>query len=209
MRKTRIIVAAMVIVFGLSFSAHATLGVNFTSPSPTETFTSGNSYSLGWEFTVGSNPLFLTSLGYFVLGSTAPLVDSHPVGLFDSSGNLIISETVTNADPLNSWWRWVDVTASSVVLGAGQTYIVAAPTLRDSYTFDPPGFSVDPNIAFNKDLWEFSTLLVFPTNTEPGVTFGYFGPNIDYRSSVPEPSMLLLLSSGLLSLAGLRRWVKK
>jgi hypothetical protein len=209
MKKIGTIVAAMVIVFGLSFSAQATLGVNFTSPSPTETFTSGNSYCLGWEFTVGSNPLYLTSLGYFVLGPTAPLVDTHPVGLFDSSGNLIVAATVTNADPLNSWWRWTDVTASSVVLGAGQTYIVASPTLRDSYTFEPPGFSVDPNIAFNQERWEFSTLLVFPTNTEPGVTFGYFGPNIDYRTSVPEPSMLLFLGSSLLSLAGLRRLFRR
>jgi hypothetical protein len=206
MKKLAVAVLAFVFLLGLGVSAHAGLGIDFAAPSTNQTCTSGNSYSLGWEFTVGSQPLFLKSLGQFAYGTDGILVDSHPVGIFDTAGNLLVSTTVTTADPLSGWWRWSSVESSNIQLAAGQTYIVAAPTIRDYYTFNPIGFTVNPLITYDAARWEFSTLLVFPTNVEPGVTAGYFGPNIDFRAApVPVPPSLFLLAPGLLGIIGLRR----
>jgi hypothetical protein len=206
MKKASLAVLAAVLILILSVSAHASFGVDFVNPSPNQTFTSGNSYSLGWEFTVGNQPLFLKSLGYFAYGTDGILVDTHPVGIFDTTGNLLVSTTVTTADPLAGWWRWSSVESSNIQLAAGQTYIVSAPTIRDSYTLNPIGFTVNPLITYDAARWEFSTLLVFPTNVEPSVTAGYFGPNIDFRAApVPVPPSLFLLAPGLLGVIGLRR----
>src|ERR1700739_3790758 len=51
----------------------------------------GSDITLGWEFTL-SLPLTVTGLGYF--DGDDGLTDSHPVGIWDSSGDLILEATV-------------------------------------------------------------------------------------------------------------------
>lgn len=201
MRKLGLLALAVVFVLGLGVSAHAmTLGMDFTSP--THDFTSG-SWSLGWSFTVGSTSLSLQSLGFY--SGSAGLSQDHDVGVFDSTGKLIASATVTPTDPLVSWWRWANV-ASPVVLAAGQTYTVAAETGRDNYTWDPTGLTWDPDIIFRGSRFVFANTLAFPTETSPGGVEGYFGPNIDPGPiPAPVPPSLLLLAPGLLGVMGFRR----
>ena len=56
-------------------------------------------YTLGWEFDV-TTPITVASVGWFDSGSG--LSASHPVGIYNSSGVLLASETVVADDPLVS-----------------------------------------------------------------------------------------------------------
>jgi hypothetical protein len=49
--------------------------------------------------------------------------------------------------------------------------------------------------------------LTFPDNIISAANAGVFGPNL--QVAVPEPATILLIGSGLLGLAGLRKKLKK
>jgi hypothetical protein len=91
--------------------------------------------------------------------------------------------------------------ATPVLLPAGQNFRVAGVTgLRDTYTWDPAGFTVDPSISFVTNRYTQGSALVNPTNSDPGIV-GYFGPNFQVTPA-PEPSTLTLLTLGTLGALG-------
>jgi hypothetical protein len=59
----------------------------------------------GWGFIVNS-PITVTQLGVFDSGQDG-LRESHPVGIFDLSANLLVSGTVTTGDPHLQGPLWV------------------------------------------------------------------------------------------------------
>lgn len=160
-------------------------------------------WSLGWEFNVNS-ALSVTALGFYDDNQNGLSEDSH-VGIFNSSGMLLVSTTVTTSDPLTGFFRYSAI--SPFVLAAGNGYRIAATTGSMNYTWDPTGFSVDPRITFVSDVYTSSTTLVFPNEGCCSVSQGYFGPNflIGGDVAVSEPATLALLGAGLLGLAALRR----
>jgi hypothetical protein len=57
--------------------------------------------TLGYEFTLSAQTT-VNDLGVFYDGNGFP----HQVGIWDSSGNLIISTTVLPADPVQGHFQW-------------------------------------------------------------------------------------------------------
>lgn len=193
----------LVFVAGLTLmvapiSLGADLGVDFTSP--TTDFTNNN-WSLGWGFTVNES-LVVQALGFYD-DLKNDLREAHDVGIFDSTGTLIVSGQVQPGDPLMSWWRWTNVTPTSLV--AGQSYQIAAVTGGENYTWNPTGFVVAPEISFLQDSFYNPPggVLMYP-NSSNALT-GWFGPNLSLEEIVvPLPGAVVLLALGLMTV-GLKR----
>ena len=180
-----------------------------TSPlllsSGTGTVRTGDGFSLGTTFTVGSADQTILDLGVFD-GANPPggsvgdgLLSSIPVGLFDSAGNLIASATVpsgTGATLLNGF-RYVSITPIS--LTSGNTYTLAAYySSSDADTLLDQGGSPSTSTAFQNYLAAFTGSnsvgsLSFPTGHTNGVA--YVGPNLEF--AVPEPAASLMTLGGL------------
>lgn len=86
----------------------------------------GEPITSGFTFTVGSSDLLLYSLGVCDLRGEG-LVNSHLVGLWDSSGNLLASATVDSGTtiPLENGFRFVDL-VDPVSLTSGSIYYLGA-----------------------------------------------------------------------------------
>jgi hypothetical protein len=162
-------------------------------------------FTLGWDFTANKS-LSVNALGFFD-DSQDGLTDSHDIGLWDSSGNLLANTTVTTTDPLTNQWRYSAV--SPVTLTAGDTYYVGALYLDGN---DPNVFAGDSgvvtttaNITYLESMYEASSTLSFPTSSVSGGP-GYFGPNFS-APAVPEPSTwaMMLLGFAGLGFAGYRK----
>lgn len=158
-------------------------------------------WSMGAEFTANSS-FTVTQLGFFDNRGDG-LTESHAVGIYDLSGNLLTSTTVTTADPLVGHFRYNPT--NPVTLLAGQTYRIAAETGSEAYSWGPTEFSTDPNVTYVSSAFTSSSVLVYPASTDSRI--GYFGPNFS-TSAVPVPPTMYLLGSGLLGLAGWRRFRK-
>jgi hypothetical protein len=212
MKKFFQILYALSIVAWLASPALASLAVNFTGTDDVNNQDNG-SYSLGFQF-ITNAPITVTALGFYDYHKDG-LAASHDVGIYNSSGTLLVSTTVLTADPLISFFRFH--TIAPYTLPAGQHYYIMAVTDSEKYTFYTKGFTVNPSITFVQDAWywDFAQVpqvpqqtlnLTFP-NDGTGITQAmggaYFGPN--FLSHTPLPGSLLLVGSGLLGLIGFSR----
>ena len=98
----------------------------------------GNSYSMGWSFTLDES-VQVTALGMFnynawtTLGGT--LNESAAVGIFDASGDLITSGIVTPTDPLVDLFNWTTSFSNTpVYLQKDQTYYIEAVSGTNWYS---------------------------------------------------------------------------
>jgi hypothetical protein len=157
-------------------------------------------FSVGFEFDV-LVPVEVTALGFYDYLADG-LAESHAVGIYDSSGTLLLSGTVVPGDPLIDGFRYT--TVAPFVLAAGAGYRIAAVTGADAYAYNPNSFAVDPAISYVRSRYTASSTLVFPTGTD--TLTGYFGPNFEFEA-VPEPATLLLVGIGLGAVA--RRGVRR
>jgi len=184
-------VALMMI--GTSGVASATPAISFTSPN----FDFSNQTDLvGWQFTV-NNDITVDSLGFYDNPANG-ITGSHDVGIYnDATQTLVASGTVTPADPYSNWFNWVDI--APVTLLAGQTYDIVAVLLGNYRTWEPNGFTVDPNITYLHSVFTDGTsVLSFPLRAD-GIPNSHFGPNFGIASSgaVPEPATITLVIVGL------------
>src|SRR5579884_1742390 len=209
-----------------------------------DTFSPG--YNLGFQFNV-TTPITVTSLGYFNDPSyvvptnqgygltsvylTPPPTGSytyssdHPVGIYDLTGDLLASATVTSASTANGDFLYTDLT-SPVNLGDG-SYIIAGLTgLYDPYVYDVGdytqpypyvGITQGPGVQFvtneytvdssgSTDQSALSTYNTF--SNAVGDDAGFFGPNFLFQPQgntpvVPESSSLALFGACGLALFGL------
>jgi MYXO-CTERM domain-containing protein len=175
--------------------------VDFTDPGTF--FNNGNQYVLGFDFVV-ANTISINGLGYFDSYMNG-LTENHDVGLWDSSGTLLASATVTNADGLEGWFRYA--TIGNMTLGAG-TYTVAGVAGSEDYAFNPVGFSTAPGVTFIQSSWDLTNTLLDPSQHDN--LEGYFGANVRVAGaqdrSVPDASATWLMMVGGLGLvAAIRR----
>jgi hypothetical protein len=185
----------------------------FTGPG--NSYNNGGGYTFGEVFTVGSKNISIEYLGYYynpIIG----MVENHQVGLFDASGTLLRQTTVNSASsycspspacatlPQHFLYNGI----MPVTLLAGHTYVLEGTSgVNDPYTWNDPGFTVNPNITllgynfvYNGGFTlGFNGTTLTPVNT---VLDGYWGANM---APTPEPGSFLLLGSGLATLAGLIR----
>ena len=206
-----VFVCGLVAAFAPSLQA-APFGQAFTGAALGSQLGNGP-YTLGWSFDV-SAPISVTGLAVYH-DNGAGLLENHDVGIWDAAGNLIVSATVTAADPCLAdqlgfqTWCTVGVHAN---LGPG-TYTIGAVwnSLLDDMIF-PGTLAAEgianvngANVSFIQNEFVAGGVLTDPTNTT-GDTMSYFGPNFMYGgSTVPEPGTLVLLGSGLLGAVGVIR----
>jgi hypothetical protein len=161
----------------------------------------GSNVTLGWGFTL-VNAVTVTDLGYF--DGNGGLTDAHPVGIWNSIGNLVAEATVPSgatAD-LVSGFRFVSI--DPVVLGPDAYTIggYANATSPDQFRFEVSSVTTTvAGLSFGPvNLFTQGNALTQPTT--PAEAFsqdGYFGPDFMVNSpttTVPEPDgfrMLLLV----------------
>jgi hypothetical protein len=159
--------------------------------------------TLGYKFTT-SIPFDVNALGYWVDGRG----NSHQVGVWNSSGNLLASTTVLGTDPITGHFQWNAIPTLHLAPG---TYTIGGEFLGNNDSFPAfatgvvtvPGFTwVESAVAFPG-----STGLTYPNLTTP---FGSYGQNgvllVDFSvvpaATSPEPATLTLLGIGSLGLLG-------
>jgi Domain of unknown function (DUF4082) len=195
------LLVALVLVLPTDIKAQ-TFGVDFSNT--TGALTLGNPpFTLGWSFTLAA-PVQVGDLAFYNDGTEVGLTDSHQIGIWDSTGTLLVSGTVLagTASPLVDQWREVAITPTT--LGPG-TYDIGALFLDGS---DPvwfpgqslTGFVTAPGLTYNGATYVSGSTLSDPTNSDS--TPGFFGANFVETVATPEPSITLLLgiSTGLLGL---------
>jgi hypothetical protein len=159
-------------------------------------------FTLGYEFTTSTN-LTINALGYWVDG----MGNAHGVGIWDTSGNLLVSTTVQTTDPVVGHFQWGSIANYSLSAG---TYVIGGEFLGndDPFAYEAQGVTSIPGYTWVTDLWSLGSGLNFPT-VGSGGTYGDNGIFVaDFSvgsSAIPEPATCLLIAPVLLGLGALRR----
>ena len=177
--------------------------VAFTSPGGLTTdWGADNPVNIGLVFTVNST-FSVDALGIY---DQSFLTGPEQVGLYNSSGTLLASATVTLSDPLVSGYLFQSITP--ITLNAGSTYTVDAYVGNNPWALGPAPTTAS-NITLDNTEYLYGNSLEFPTNG-PGVA-GYYGPNFEIQTNsdpvVPEPRGIGILMT-LAALAGCLYWRK-
>jgi len=143
--------------------------------------------NLGLTFTANSTFL-VDALGIF---NQTVLTGSEQVGLYNSSGNLLTSTTVTLSDPQVNGYLFQSITP--VTLTAGHTYTVVANTGNNPWAYGSTAPNQASYVTYNSHAYLYTSSLAFPTLTASeagGPSGAYYGPNFEIAATtdpVPEP----------------------
>jgi len=209
----------VLLVPGLAAAGIISAGISFTD-------TNGNGHTdsftrmIGWQFTVGANPIVVTELGFQDFGRDG-LLTSHQVGIWRLSDQVLIDSVVVpngTLGTLDGFFRYAPL-ASPPTLTSGTTYVISGfDNGADRHVWDVAisgypnmevtGFSVDPAITIGAAGTAHGPAMAifgFPTGTVPDSRAALMGPNLKF-ATVPEPSTLAIWSGlGVMGLIAARR----
>ena len=192
--------AALLSISGLATTTNAALVEAATWNGGGQQDTYPN--AIGWQFNA-LNDMTVTHLGVLDLGE-AGLADRHTVGIFNSTGDLLVSTSIGAGLSGDLYMDAMIYNAVGLtMLEQGETYYI----LADNWTQDQYGWGWDA-VSFSDDVeWTnfsettgpsiFDTVLHY-YDGQPGT----LGPGFMYRVA-PSPGALALL--GLAGLAARRR----
>ena len=169
--------------------------------------------TFGFEFSVKQNAS-LTALGVYNSSGTNTLAGTAQIGLWDTSGNLLISTTIPASTAETLIGSFVYSSVSPFTLVAGTDYIIGAYLSRGAAASFNTGqggtATVDSNVTLIQDQYAYSSGLVDPSLSTTNVPSAWFGANFLTGTgvqvqAVPEPLSMTLLGVGVAGLGVLRR----
>ncbi len=195
----------------LSFSSLAKADtVALTSVTGGLLATSGSDQLYGWVFTVNA-PITVTSLGVFDNGGDG-LAISHDVGIFNETTEALVGSTTVPAGTggtLIDGFRYESVSPFSLIQGDSYVIVMTMPQGNTDYqTIEATSETTASQITYVTSAFDSSSTLVFPPTSGNGsYAPGLFGPNFTFASTAvtPEPTSIVLLGTGVLSMAGFAR----
>jgi hypothetical protein len=195
----------------LSFSSLAKADtVALTSVTGGNLATSGSDQLYGWIFTVNA-PITVTSLGVFDNGSDG-LAIPHDVGIFNETTEALLGSSTVPAGTggtLIDGFRYESISPFSLIQGDSYVIVMTMPQGNtDFQTIVATSETTVSQITYVNSAFGNSSTLAFPPTSENGAFApGIFGPNFTFASTAvtPEPSSIVLLGTGVLSMAGFAR----
>jgi Domain of unknown function (DUF4082) len=206
----------LLIVLIATFTAAAQNSVeamlNFDGPSSNDgvfltPISSSVNRSFGWTFQPLTD-IDVTALGAF--DYIVPPTGVLDVGLWDATGTLLASGTVSAASPSVNQSLYESITP--VMLTAGQTYYLAAYSAAPFQFYDAgpdanPSYgnvTMSPEIQLGAVAYSPNAGFAFPSTTEGSHDDAIIAPNFQFEA-VPEPSTFYLLSGGSIILLAMWR----
>jgi hypothetical protein len=167
----------------------------------------GSNVTLGWGFSL-FDAVTVTDLGYF--DGNAGLTDAHPVGIWNSIGNLITQATVPSGTAANlvSGFRFVPIAPVVLIAGAYSIGGYANVTSPDQFRFEVSSVTTIAGLSFGRaNLFTQGNSLTRPTTPADAFSLdGYFGPDflVSSPTIVPEPGNIGMSLLGLAIVMGCR-----
>ena len=162
------VLCVLLLVSGRAVAGPIVAGVSFTATG-TQGFTDNKSRMMGWQFTVGSDPIVVTELGFQDFGDNG-LLASHEVGIWRLSDEFLINSVVVpsgTAATLDAHFRYASLASSSTLL-SGETYLISGFDSFESRKCCNYSFTT-ANVPLNQSLHWGSLIKIiinFLTNTE-------------------------------------------
>ena len=159
--------------------------------------------NVGFTFTTNEE-LYVTHLGVFDYDGNGLSSYRVEVGIFGADGTLLGSEIVYSADPLDSGFRFAEVSEPFILADNTEYYAIAYLNSSEQVAAQS-SISTDPNITFGTNVESYGGPFKFiTTGLGSGWDAGFLGPN--FKTSVtPEPASCLLLLAGGAVLVARRR----
>ena len=204
MKLSGIFVALALVALPGFASASVSTAVSFTKDSGGE---GTSSFTRGFYFSL-SDSVTIAALGWYDSGGDG-LVSSHEIGIWNDTGQLLLSGMVSSgtADPLEGFFRYTASLTGDAALTPGSYVIGGLSTVSDrSYRrLDASSVIFGPFISYISDASNAQSAVFSEPTWPAGFDIGYFGPNFQYVSGVPETGTWGMLAVGFAVLGAASR----